>query len=144
MIVVGIILVCSVIVVLTFPRITKRRILGPREKLSDKELAALFAASKLPESQIVEVLRAMGSGYGIEYSTLRPEDCIVTQLSKIDSWRFDAGAEKVAEIADKYDVKMPSDVKAFSILDLMRLIESKRRESLPPSLSLPLSEDVRS
>lgn len=78
------------------------------------------------------VLKSIGSGYGINYSELRPSDCLVSQLSKIDSWRFDAGAEKIEELLrEKFSLSLPANAKSLSILNLMKLIESNASNTRP-------------
>lgn len=133
MIAIGIILLVSVIIVMIAPRIAAHRVLGSREKLPDEKLVGLFSSSaKLPAESILMVLKSIGSGYGINYSELRPSDCLVSQLSKIDSWRFDAGAEKVEELLrEKFSLSLPATTKSLSILDLLKLIEANASHACP-------------
>ena len=138
MIVVGVILALSVVVVMIAPRVAARRVLGSRERLADDKLVDLFSASvHLPSDTILMVLKSMGAGYGINYSELRPSDDLVLQLSKIDSWRFDAGLEKTQELfRERFGLSVPADSKSLSILDLMKLIDpsetSQAAEIVPP------------
>jgi hypothetical protein len=115
------------------PRIAAHRALGSRERLPDEKLVELFSSSAmLPAERILMVLKAIGSGYGIYYSELRPSDCLVSQLSKIDSWRFDAGAEKPEGLLrDRFNLSLPANAKSLLFTDLMNLIEAKANNARP-------------
>ena len=127
MIILGVILAISIIIVMIAPGVAARRVLGRREGLSDEKLLELFrSSSRLPAETILMILKSIGSGYGIGYSKLRPADCFGSQLSKIDSWRFDAGAEKTEELLrEKFGLAMPVEPKSFTISDLLKLIADK-------------------
>lgn len=120
----GVILALSFIVVLLAPWVIVRRVLGPREKLSDDKLFELFGESvHLPPETILMVLKSVGTGYGINYSELRPKDDLVLQLSKVDSWRFDAGLETIQELfRERFGLSILADSTSLSILGLMKLI----------------------
>ena len=135
MIAVGVILLMSIIIVMIAPRFAARRVMGSRERLADDRLVGLFSGStQLPTETVLMVLRSVGAGYGINYSELRPSDCLISQLSKIDSWRFDAGAEKLGELlSEKYGICMPANAQSFTLLDLMKLIEGSIQRT--PSVS---------
>jgi hypothetical protein len=128
MVILASILFLGLVFAVIAPRIAARRILGSREKLSEERLLELFStSSRLPAETVLMVLRAIGSAYRIGYSKLRPNDCLVSQLSKIDSWRLDSGAEKIEELLrEKFDLVVPAGTKSFTISDLMKLIESHR------------------
>ena len=126
MILVAAILFLSVIIVMIAPRIVAQRILGSRERLTDDQLVKLFSSSiQLPRDNVLMVLKSIGTGYGIDYSKLRPNDDLISQLSKIDSWRFDAGLEKLDELfRERFGLSVPTNTKSLSILDLLKLIPS--------------------
>lgn len=121
----GIILLVSVVVVLVLPRIAQRRVLGTRETISDEQLLALFDSSSLPQAARLGILKQIGEGYGIPYAKLRPGDCFIAQLSKIDSWRFDAGAERLEIfLRERYQITLPYNLTRFTIADLLKLVEN--------------------
>ncbi len=125
MVILAVILFFGLIIVLIAPGVVARRVLGNREKLSDERLLELFnPSSRLPEETILMILKSIGSAYGIGYSKLRPNDCFVSQLSKIDSWRLDAGAEKIEGLLrEKFGLAIPAEAKSFTLSNLMKLIE---------------------
>ena len=123
---IGVLLLLSVTAVFMFTRIARRRVLGVREEIPDAKLVELFSAVSLPSETILGILRQIGACYGIAYAQLRPDDCFISLLSKIDSWRFDAGAEKLEKsLREKFEVTIPHGLKKFTILDLLKLVESK-------------------
>ncbi len=124
MIAVAVILFLSVSIVMIAPRIAAQRILGSRERLTDDQLVQLFSPSiHIPKDNVLMVLKSIGAGYGIHYSKLRPSDDLISQLSKVDSWRFDAGFEKLDELFRvQFGVSMPTNTKSLSILELLKLI----------------------
>ena len=130
MTVLGIIILVSIIVVLVFPRIAQRRVLGAREDIPDQNLTELFGLSSLPPETILTILKQIGASYGIAYSKLRPSDCFISQLSKIDSWHFDAGAETLEKyLRSQFGLAIPSNLRQFTILDLIKFIESDQRKT---------------
>jgi len=115
--------------VFMFTRIARKRVLGVREKIPDAKLVELFGAVAMPPETILEILQLIGACYGIAYAQLRPTDCFISQLSKIDSWRLDAGAEKLEKsLQEKFGVTVPQGLKTFTILDLLKLIEGRKSE----------------
>jgi hypothetical protein len=125
-IIIGVLLLLSIAAVFMFTRIARKRVLGVREEIPDAKLVELFGAVPLPSETILEILQQIGACYGIAYAQLRPDDCFISQLSKIDSWRLDAGAEKLEKsLREKFEVTIPHGLKTFTILDLLKLVESK-------------------
>lgn len=129
MITVAVILFLSVIIVMIAPHIAAQRVLGSRERLTDDQLVQLFSSSvQLSGDSILMVLKAIGTGYGIHYAKLRPSDDLISQLSKVDSWRFDAGLEKIAELFhERFGLSVPTNTKSLSILELLKLIPPSQR-----------------
>jgi len=108
-----------------FTRIAQKRVLGVREEIPNAKLVEMFRSVALPNETILAILKQIGACYGIAYPQLRPDDCFITQLSKIDSWRFDAGAEKLEKwLRGKFGITIPQGLKTFTVLDLLKLIES--------------------
>lgn len=125
----GLLVVVGIAAVFMFTRLAKKRVLGTREDIADGSLVELFNDVALPSATTLEVLKQVGACYGIAYTQLRPDDCLITRLSKIDSWSLDAGAEKLEKwLRDKFGVAVPRDLKTFTVLDLLRLVESTRGE----------------
>lgn len=92
--------------------------------MPDDKLVLAFSDVNLSPSTILVILRQIGDCYGIAYSRLRPTDCFVRHLSKIDSWRFDSGAEGLEKwLRKEFGVAVPKDAATFTVLDLLRLVE---------------------
>ncbi len=129
LITIGALLLLSATAAFMFTRIARKRVLGAREEIPDAKLAELFGAVALPSETILEILQLIGACYGITYARLRPTDCFISQLSKIDSWRLDAGAEKLEKsLQEKFGVTVPQGLRTFTILDLLKLIEGQSRQ----------------
>jgi len=113
----------SIVVAFMFVGIARKRVLGVREEVSDAKLVNLFTEVALPPEMILAILQQIAASYGVDYTQLRPTDCFISQLSKIDSWRLDAGAEKFETwLREKFGVTIPRDLKTFTILDLLKII----------------------
>jgi hypothetical protein len=128
MIITGLLLLVGIAVVLMFSHIARKCVLGVREEIPDAKLVELFSSSSLSAEATLALLKQIGACYGIAYSQLRPDDCFITRLSKVDSWRFDAGAEKLEKwLRDNLGIAIPDGLKTFTILDLLKLIEGSGR-----------------
>lgn len=125
-IIIGILVLLGVTAVFMFTRIAKKRVLGVREEIPDAKLVELFSAVALPSETILQILRQIGACYGIAYARLRPDDCFITQLSKIDSWRLDEAAETLERsLREKYEVTIPRGLKTFTILDRLKSVKNR-------------------
>ena len=130
---VGLLVVVGVLAAFVFPQLSIRRYFGKRQELTDDELLRLLLpAGRMPAETVLRLLAAVGSSYEIPYSKLRPEDCLISKLGKIDSWRFDAGAEKLERILrDEFGVGIPVGLVSFTIADLLKLVEVSKPADEP-------------
>lgn len=122
------IFVVGVLAAFTLPNLYIWRYFGKREELADGDLILLLKPSgRMPPETALRLLAAVGSSYGIPYRKLRPEDCLISTLGKIDSWRFDAGAEKLERILrNEFGVGIPSGLVSFTMADLLKLVDANR------------------
>jgi len=66
---------------------------------------------------------ATGECYGIPYAKIRPEDCIIKDYSKADSWQLDAGAERLDEaLKIKFNIMVPEKLESMKVKDLVVIV----------------------
>jgi len=100
----------------------RREIVGGRQPLNDEDLIKQFAA-EVPPSAILDVLKLIGECYGIPYAKIRPDDCLMQDYSKADSWRFDLGAERLDEaLRTGFNIVVPGNLKSMRIRELVLLV----------------------
>jgi hypothetical protein len=100
----------------------RRGTVAGRPSLNDEDLIKQFAAA-VPPRTILNVLKLVGECYGIPYAKIRPEDCLIQDYSKADSWRFDQGAERLDEaLRTGFNIVVPGNLKSMKIRELVLLV----------------------
>jgi hypothetical protein len=125
------IIVLALLAAAIIPRLAVKRAFGSRVALSDEQLVKMFASiTSLHPDTIITILKWIGTSYKVNYSILKPDDCLKSELRKIDSWQFDAGAERLENLVrERFNVMMPVEGESFTISDLMKIIESNSSRS---------------
>ena len=117
----------GVLLVLWFRHKARSGFIIRRAALDDVELGGLFS-DNIPKETVLSVLALIGESYGIPYSKLRPDDCLITELGEIDSWQLDVGAEKLEKALDsQFGLTVPSGLKAMKIHELLDLVVKRSR-----------------
>ena len=78
----------------------------------------------------LEVLGLVASAYGVERGRLRPDDRFADELSDMESWRLDVGAENLERaLLERYELTLTADAAKFTVADLLRAIGATKAKS---------------